>query len=172
MDRRIIVATVAFLAVGFFAAISVQAPSGGRPSPIGNFSFLVEIDGMEPILFTEVSGLSCETQAIEFRSGSDPSNYVEWIPGTASCGPVRFVGALTGESSDLGPFEWYNSVAEGKDDRRDISVTLLKPNGDAVRTFNLIDTFPTHFEVLDLDAGEPEVAKLSLTVRVNRIEMA
>jgi len=41
--------------------------------PFGPFNFLLEIDRIAKAGFTEVSGLSTETNVIEYREGSDPS---------------------------------------------------------------------------------------------------
>ena len=69
---------------------------------------------------------------------------------------------------------WVKDCYDGKDSRRDVTVEVLNQAGDAVRTFNLIDCFPTSLDYLDVGAGGTAgtVGKIRLEVRVNRITMA
>lgn len=45
--------------------------NASRNDPYRTFNFLVEIDGVTAAGFSECSGLSTETEVIEYREGSD-----------------------------------------------------------------------------------------------------
>ncbi len=45
--------------------------SGARNDPYGQFNFLIEIDGITRAGFSEVSGLTTDTNVIEYREGDE-----------------------------------------------------------------------------------------------------
>ena len=48
--------------------------TGDRNDPYAGFNFLVEIDGITRAAFSECSGLSTDTDPIEYREGSEDIN--------------------------------------------------------------------------------------------------
>lgn len=67
--------------------------------PLGNYNFMVEIDGSAVANFSEVSGLEIETEVIEYRSGNDISR-VRKIPGLHKAGDITLKRGIT-QSRDL-----------------------------------------------------------------------
>jgi phage tail-like protein len=94
-------------------------------------------------------------------------------PGQPCYGNITFEGAEHKDS--IGNIKnWVKEVYDGKEIRKDISIEVYDQAKDTVRTFNLMDTFPTHFSILDCgaDGQSGTVIRWTLEVRVNRIQMA
>ena len=94
-------------------------------------------------------------------------------PGQPVYGNITFEGV---EHKDtIGNIKsWVKDTYEGREIRKDITIEVFDQAGDTVRTFNLIDTWPTHFSILDCGAyGQAgTVVKWTCEVRVNRMDMA
>ena len=54
---------------------------GKRNDPYGQFNFLIEIDGVIQGGFTEASGLTTDTNVIEYREGNETHGTVRKLPG-------------------------------------------------------------------------------------------
>lgn len=168
MKRRILFAllVVSIFMVGMAAVVT--APQADSNQFMKSRGFKVEVDGvlLANVLSVEQVGLSVDS--IEYQSGDD--NIVRALPGVGRPNNVIITGFLTRDTSME---NWIREVYNGKDIRKDITVTILNPKGEGLRTFDLIDCFPTRYEILDMDSGPSgEVMKWTLEVRVNRIEMA
>ena len=57
-----------------------MAATGDRDDPFAAFNFLVEIDGVTTAGFSECSGLTMETDPIEYRTGVEDIT-VRKLPG-------------------------------------------------------------------------------------------
>ena len=68
--------------------------ASNRNDPYKSFNFLVEIDGVQSAGFTECTGLSTETDVIEYREGSDRGG-VRKIPGLAKFTNIVLKRGLT-----------------------------------------------------------------------------
>ena len=85
MKRMMAILALALVVTAMFAAAAVQAPARRARDYVGVFNFRVEIEGVDAGQFRSVSGLSCETEVIEYKDGSDPNRIR--LPSTcrASC---------------------------------------------------------------------------------------
>ena len=99
--------------------------------------------------------------------------YMVTQPGQPQYGNITFEGV---EHKDtIGNIKtWVKDTYDGKEIRKDITIETYDQAGDTVRTFNLIDTWPTHFTILNCgaDGQAGSVVHWTLEVRVNRIDMA
>ena len=69
--------------------------SGTRNDPYGQFNFLIEIDGVTRAGFSEVSGLTTDTNVIEYREG-DRSMFVDSEVLAVGNGMAVFKDSITG----------------------------------------------------------------------------
>lgn len=106
-------------------------------------------------------------------SDSRHHDYRRFQPGQPIYGNIVFT-IIDHDDSRSKIKSWVKDCYDGKDSRRDVTVEVLNQAGDAVRTFNLIDCFPTSLDYVDVGAGGTAgtVGKIRLEVRVNRITMA
>ena len=56
-------------------------PTDTRLDPFRGFNFRVEIDGLPVAAFSEVSGLTAERDATDYRAGTDRKNNVRKLTG-------------------------------------------------------------------------------------------
>ena len=137
--------------------------------PYGNFNFIVEIDGIEVAGFSEVSGISSETEVIEYRTGNDRAGSVRKLPGLHKYGDITLKRGIT--ASDA-LWQWRKSVTDGNLQRRSASIILLDEARQEVKRWNLLESWPSKYVVADLKATGNEVAIETLVIICERVELA
>ena len=95
--------------------------TGKRDDPYQQFNFLLEIDGIARAGFTEVSGLTSDTDVIDYREGNDPTLMVRKLPGTVK--GVNLVLKM-GRTKDRSFWDWRKKIVNGQIDRRSVDVIL------------------------------------------------
>jgi phage tail-like protein len=126
-----------------------------RIDPFRSFNFLVEIDGLTAAAFSEVSGLTAEGDAVEYREGTDPVNTVRKLPGLRKYANLMF---KRGYTQDATLWQWYQRIADGQNDRRNGSVVLLNEAHDAVMRWNFENAWINKIEGPAFKANGNEVA--------------
>ena len=102
-----------------------------------------------------ISGISMETENIEFKFGMDP--FVRTMPGKAKFGDVELTRIYKVNSNEF--YEWRNNISKGKDDFRTVTVNLFHidypgKNGSPdkkkpVLSLTLHDCYPSKWECPD-----------------------
>jgi phage tail-like protein len=139
-----------------------------RDNPYLNFNFLVDIGVGDELGFSEVEGLSGEIEVIEYREGADRVNTARKLPGLAKYPNVSLKRGITGRT-DL--FEWWKSVRDGQVQRRNVTITLLDEQRQAVLRWHLRDAFPVKIEGPSLNATGNEVAIETLELAHEGLEI-
>ncbi len=89
-------------------------------------------------------------------------------PGQAHWGNAKFTSAVTlGGSKELQA--WWQEAAEGKNIRKNISVTLFKSDKQPGRSYTLHDCFPTQWSSVNFNTSST-VQTETLTVNIGWIE--
>ena len=123
--------------------------------PYCAFAFVLTIDEQEVAGFNEVSGLVFETEVVTMREGG--VNNTEWqIPG-----PAKFPSRLVlkrglGDLSYL--WDWYQGVAEGKIQRRNVAIKLNASQGTGNRAWVFKAACPVKWIGPELRASTSAVA--------------
>src|SRR5215212_10955958 len=115
-----------------------MAGTGQRDDPYAGFNFLVEIDGVTVAGFSECSGLSMETDAIEYRTGAEDIT-VRKLPGLKKFGNITLKRGFT-DNKDL--FEWRKLVMNGKTKRQSGSIVLLNEARQPALRWNFREGWP------------------------------
>ncbi|WP_326642259.1 phage tail protein [Streptosporangium sp. NBC_01755] len=118
-------------------------------------------DSQNTSSFSEVSGLTMEADAIEYRGGADRALTVRKIPGLRKYGNVTLKRGIVpkGEKSGgIGLYEWFNTIRAGTVARRPVTVSLLNEAGDPVMTWKIKDAWPVKIEGPGLNATGNEIA--------------
>ncbi|MGB5556551.1 MAG: phage tail protein [Paracoccaceae bacterium] len=136
--------------------------------PFGNYNFIVEIDGLEIAAFAEVSGLSSETEVIEYRDGTDKVNAVRKLPGLTKYSNITLKRGITA-SDDL--WQWRKAIIDGNIDRRTASIVILNEAHEPVMRWLVLEAWPCKYDGPALNAKGNEVAIESLTLACERIEL-
>ena len=103
--------------------------TGARDDPYGQYNFLVEIDGVTRAGFTEASGLTIDTDPIDYREGADIAQNVRKLRGLNKYSNISLKRGYT-QNKDL--WDWYKATINGSVERRSVEVALLDENRDEV----------------------------------------
>ena len=139
-----------------------------RDNPYLNFNFLVDLGLGDELGFSEVEVPSGEIEVIEYREGGDRVNSARKLPGLAKYPNVTLKRGITGRT-DL--FEWWKLVRDGQVQRRNVTITLLDEQRQAVLRWHLRDAFPVKIEGPSLNASGNEVAIETLELAHEGLEI-
>lgn len=135
--------------------------TGSRNDPYAAFNFIVEIENVTVAGFHEISGLTTETDAIDYRNG-DEENIVRKLPGLKKVTPIAMKRGYT-DSIEL--WEWRKKVLDGKTERQSGSVVLLDEARQPVLRWNFREGWPSKWEGPSLNAKNNEVAIETLEIQ-------
>ena len=139
-----------------------------RNDPYANFNFLVEIDGIVKAGFSEVSGLTTDTNVIEYREGSDPI-HVRKLPGL-----IRYTNIVLkrGITQDTSLWNWFKTVLNGNVQRANGSIVLLDSARNPVLRWNFVNGWPCKWEGPYLNGKTSEVAIETLEIAHEGLDLA
>lgn len=136
--------------------------------PFGDYNFVVEIDGVARAGFSEVSGLSTETDIIEYRNGNEAANAVRKLPGLTKYANVVLKRGITRDSA---LWDWRRTVIDGQIERRAVQIALLDEARETVVRFILREAWPVKYEGPNLRAQGNEVAIETLEIAHERLDV-
>ncbi len=125
--------------------------------PYLNFRFRVELGGVISGGFSDVSGLSVETE-VETRKEGGENTFEYKLPKTTKYQNLTLKRGLSDDSL----WDWYNKVIYGTIERRDISVCLLDEVGEEVKRWNFQGAYPVKWEGASLNAKSASIAVESI----------
>jgi phage tail-like protein len=143
-----------------------MAGTGSRNDPYSSFNFLVDIGGLVAG-FSECSGLTTETDPIEYRNG-DEDITVRKLPGLKKFTNIALKRGYT-DSKDL--WEWRKKVLDGKTERRAGTITLLNEAREPALRWEFREGWPCKWEGPALNAKNNEVAIESLEICVEGLAL-
>jgi phage tail-like protein len=138
-----------------------MAETGKRDDPYQQFNFLVEIDGVARAGFTECSGLTTDTDPIDYREGADLVLNVRKISGLRK---YTNIVLKRGYTQDKSLWEWRKKIINGQTERRQADIVLLDEERNEVLRWRVREAW-----ISKLDSG-PFNAKTN-DVLVETIEM-
>lgn len=129
--------------------------------PLVKFAFRVTIGNTE-IMFQEVTGLSSETQAIEYRAGNSKVFSTVKMPGIKKYGNVTLKKGIFKDDKAL--WDMYNLVKMNTFERKTITISLLDESQAVAMSWTLTNAFPCKITVTDMksDANEAAVETMEL----------
>ncbi|MGF2414334.1 MAG: phage tail protein, partial [Ferruginibacter sp.] len=123
--------------------------------PLPKFHFRVEWGGAK-IGFSEVSGLSVETEMAEYRDGSSPEFHKIKMPGMQKFGNITLKRGTFQGDNDF--YKWWNTVALNTIERRDVTISLLNENHEPVVVWKIKNAWPSKVQSTDLKSDDNGVA--------------
>lgn len=123
--------------------------------PLPVFHFVVQWGGIR-IGFSEVSGLTQEVQAIEYRDGAFPEYSSIKMPGLKKYSNITLKRGIVAADNEF--FDWLNTIKLNKVERRDLVVSLLNEEHEPVMNWKIQNAFPVKVEGPGLKATGNEVA--------------
>lgn len=128
--------------------------------PILSFYYEVEIDGTT-ISFQEVSGLETEVESVTYRHCDSDNFYPINIPGMVKHPPLVCKKGIVEDDEELLEL-MEEMIAEkefyGHDDKFDISINLMNPEGEPVMSWTIEGAFPRKLSTPSLNASTNEIA--------------
>ncbi len=130
------------------------------PDPFRAFNFIVEINGVPRGGFSEVSGLTADGDAVDYREGTDGAGGVRKLPGLRKNGTITLKRGMT---TDKTLWQLYAKVLNGDADiRRTVTVILLNERREAALTWVAENAWVNKIEGPALKANGNEVAMESV----------
>ena len=136
--------------------------------PLPTFHFTVEWGGKR-IGFSEVSGLTQENQAIEYRDGSFPEFSSIKMPGIRKFSNITAKRGIGKADNDF--FKWMSTVKLNTVERRDLVISLLNEEHQPVMVWKVHNAFPVKLEGPGLKASANEVAIESIEIAHEGLEL-
>lgn len=154
------------LAAILLLASSAAFAADHREAPlIGNYNFLLEIDGVVLGRFTGVEGLSAEIEVVEFREGGD-NGTIRKIPGRTTYSNIVLKRGYTA-NNDI--WTWMQEIIDGNFTTRDGSIRIVQNGGAEVARFNFFNAWPARYELGLNDSNGNDVAIETLTFAVEKV---
>lgn len=129
--------------------------TGKRDDPYQQFNFLVEIDGITRAGFTECSGLTTDTDVIDYREGNDATMNVRKLSGLRKYTNITL---KRGYTQDTGFWEWRKKIINGEMDRRSASVILMDEERNEVLRWNIREAWISKWDSGPFNAKTSDVA--------------
>ena len=136
-------------------------PDGKRNDPYGQFNFLIEIDGVVKGGFSEASGLTTDTNMIEYREGAEQQGTTRKLPGLIKYNNIVL---KRGWTKDKSLWDWRKKVIDGKTQRNSGSIVLLDEARNEALRWNFREGWPSKWEGPALNAKTSEVAVETLEI--------
>lgn len=148
---------------------AVTNSPGNRKDPYLAYNFAVEIQGIRVGAFSEVSGLSVETQVEKKTFGGENHREYTFLTQTK----YTDITLKHGLMEDLSLWNWYSKVAAGKvtNLRHNASIYLLDDGGSPVMWWDVVEALPIKWEGPTLNASSSAVAIETLVLTHNGIHM-
>jgi phage tail-like protein len=144
-------------------------PDGKRNDPYGQFNFLIEIDGVVKGGFSEASGLTTDTNIIEYREGAEQHGTTRKLPGLIKYNNIVL---KRGWTKDKSLWAWRKKVIDGKTQRNSGSIVLLDEARNEALRWNFREGWPSKWEGPALNAKTSEVAVETLEIAHEGLELA
>jgi phage tail-like protein len=144
-----------------------MAESGERNDPYGAFNFTIEIDGVTVAGFSEISGLTSESDVIEYRTGEKDIT-VSKLPGLKKFTNITLKRGFT-SSEEL--WRWRRTVMDGETERQSGTIVLRNEARDAAIKWTFREAWPSKWEGPAFNAKTSEVAIETLEIACESLEM-
>jgi len=131
---------------------------------IGNFNFILEIEGLAVANFHEVTGMGTETDVIEY--GGTVDQIVRKRPGRTKYYDITLKRGW-GASNEL--WDWRYQTIDGDVQRRSGSIIICDTDGTEIERWNFFDAWPKKASGFSLDGKGNKSLLEEYTICVERL---
>ena len=142
--------------------------TGDRTDPYRGYNFKIEIDNTEVAGFSEASGLTFDTDPVEYREGTDIPLHVRKLTGLRKFGNLSLKRGITNSTS---LWDWYKNVLNGVPDRRNGAVILRDEEHNDVMRWEFENGWISKWEGPTLNATSNDVGIEGIEICVERVEL-
>lgn len=141
--------------------------TGDRNDPYSAFNFLLELDGVDSAGFSECSGLTTETDVIEYRTG-DEDITVRKLPGLKKFTNITLKRGFT-QNKEL--WEWRKTVLDGKTARKGGAIVLLDEARQEALRWTFREGWLRKWDGPTFNAKNNEIAIEALEIAVEDLKL-
>ena len=136
--------------------------------PITNQHFQVAWGGQR-IGFTEISGLSIQSDALEFSEGTFKTPSPIKMPGILKYQNLILKRHLYKGDNEM--YEWFQTIHFNQVERRDITISLLNESHEPMVVWKVSKAFPVKIDWSDLNANDSSVMIETIEVAYDSLQM-
>ena len=130
-----------------------------RNDPYRGFNFSLEIDNIARGAFSDVSGLSSDGDATDYREGTDKQLSTRKLIGLRKYTNITLKRGYTRDDS---LWKWYTNIVNGQADRRNVTIVLMDEARTPVIRWHAENCWINKIEGPMLKASGNEVAMESV----------
>lgn len=138
-----------------------------RNDPYAQYNFLLEIDGLVSAGFTEVGGITMESDVIEYREGSEIAR-MRKLPGLMKFTNITLKRGYT-QNREL--WEWRRTTLRGQTERKAGSIVLLDESRQERLRWAFQEGWISKYEGPALNATANEAAIEAIEIVVENVEL-
>lgn len=142
--------------------------TGDRKDPYVGYNFRLEISGSSVAGFSECSGLTFDTDVVEYREGNEQRLSVRKLMGLRKFAQISLKRGYT-DNKDL--WNWYKNVLNGVADRRNGAVVLQDEQHKDVLRWEWTDGWLTKYEGPTFNAHNNDVTLETIEIAVEHVEL-
>ena len=133
-----------------------------RNDPYAQFNFILELEGLAAAGFTEVGGISSESDIVEYREGSEPAR-MRKLPALFKFGSITLKRGYT-QSREL--WEWRKTTLDGVTQRKQGAIILLDEARAPQLRWEFFEGWISKYEgpALKSTANESAIESIEITV--------
>jgi len=132
---------------------------GTRKDPYSSFRFLIEVEGIIAGGFTDVSGLSIQTEVDSIREGG-VNDFEYKLPRGTKYTDITLKRGLI----DWELYNWYKDVINGIINRKSGAIYLLDHEGNQVMDWYFFEAYPVKWDVSSFNATSNTLASETLVL--------
>lgn len=130
-----------------------MADTGNRSDPIPSFRFTVRFDSLQPVGFTDCTGLQLETEVQDYHEGGLNTHSWKFATRTKQGYLSLKHGIVDGVM-----WGWYLAIMRGDMQFRNGAITVQDPGGQDAMEFQVLQAFPVKWVGPDLSASQNNLA--------------
>lgn len=138
--------------------------------PLTSYHFYLEVDGITSAIFRECSGMSSESQVIEYKDAMKGGvTRIRKVPGVIKWGDITMKNGVT---DDLALWKWRKDIEDGNVEkaRKNGSITLFDQANIEKARWNFEQAWPSKISGPDVNANQNEVAVEALTICIEGLK--
>ncbi|MGA2086545.1 MAG: phage tail protein [Terracidiphilus sp.] len=143
--------------------------TGVRNDPYRGFNFRVELDNTSVAAFRECSGLTLNTDPVDYREGTDSWLSVRKLPGLRKYTNITLKRGFT-DNQDL--WQWYLNILNGVDDRRNGAIVLQDETHTDKLRWEFQNGWICKWEGATMNATSNDVAIETIEICHERLELS
>jgi phage tail-like protein len=144
-------------------------PTGDRVDPYKGFNFRIELDNSAVAGFREASGLTFNTDPVEYREGTDRFLHPRKLTGLRKFANITLRRGIT-DNREL--WLWYLDVLNGRPDfRRNGAIVLQDEEHNDVLRWNFENGWICNWEGPSFNATSNDVAIEKIDICIERVEL-